>query len=430
MTGQTRCCQLILMGIGHSHLFVLEQLKLNASFSRAVEVVAFSPDERLSYSGMIPGWLSRQYELSDCQISLSHQIALLQQQGINIHWVQRSVVHVDAVKKVVMDDQGETYSFDVLSIDVGSHTRDLNSPTLSPASSCIEVEDSVCKTIAVKPLHQFCEFIRRMDVLLNNHSVPDKFLPHNEQKLSNAPPNTKAIGVIGSGAAAIELVSALRCRYPDLSLALLVKGAVLQNFPDSVSRRAIKRLQRLKINLLDSLSSSDEIAAQIGHVAESIAWVNATGATSPAGIQFSGLDQDGAGFLLVNSTHQCRGYERIFAAGDICSRPNSPLQRSGVHAVRVGPVLAENISLTVAAVVKEQRNHQLNKKNGHHFDRMVACKPHTIYLKSFFPRTNNLYLLAIGHRWAILNWGTLTLSGRWLWYLKDFIDRSFIKRFR
>ena len=51
-------------------------------------------------------------------------------------------------------------------------------------------------------------------------------------------------------------------------------------------------------------------------------------------------------------------------------------------------------------------------------------------LACYRPRRRTLYLLSTGDRRAILSWGGLALEGRWVWWLKDWIDRRWIEKFR
>jgi hypothetical protein len=45
------------------------------------------------------------------------------------------------------------------------------------------------------------------------------------------------------------------------------------------------------------------------------------------------------------------------------------------------------------------------------------------------PQTRALYLIGTGDRNALATWGSWTWGGRWVWYLKDWIDRRFVRRF-
>ncbi|BBP05419.1 hypothetical protein TPL01_31130 [Sulfuriferula plumbiphila] len=53
------------------------------------------------------------------------------------------------------------------------------------------------------------------------------------------------------------------------------------------------------------------------------------------------LDRDG--YIAVSAAHRSTSHPEVFAAGDVCGRVDLALSRSGVHAVRAGPVLAHNL---------------------------------------------------------------------------------------
>jgi len=46
------------------------------------------------------------------------------------------------------------------------------------------------------------------------------------------------------------------------------------------------------------------------------------------------------------------------------------------------------------------------------------------------PGANTLNLLSCGDRHAIARWGRYAVQGRWLEWLKDRIDRAFIRRYQ
>ncbi|MCK7473207.1 MAG: hypothetical protein MZV49_06145 [Rhodopseudomonas palustris] len=100
----------------------------------------------------------------------------------------------------------------------------------------------------------------------------------------------------------------------------------------------------------------------------------------------------------MDSCHRSVSHSDVFAAGDVCSREDPHFARSGVHAVRAGPVLAANLAVALIG--------------GH--------------LREYRPRRRSLYLLACGPRSAIVSWGNLSAGGRWAWWWKDRIDRGFV----
>ena len=68
-----------------------------------------------------------------------------------------------------------------------------------------------------------------------------------------------------------------------------------------------------------------------------------TSVAAPQWIADSGLDLDEHGFLKVDRTLQSSSHPFVFAAGDIASIADDKRPKSGVYAVRAGPVLAHNV---------------------------------------------------------------------------------------
>jgi NADH dehydrogenase FAD-containing subunit len=119
-------------------------------------------------------------------------------------------------------------------------------------------------------------------------------------------------------------------------------------------------------------------------------------------LQPSGLALDAQGFVAVDACQRSTSHAHVFAAGDVSSRTDRTLARSGVYAVRAGPALATNLAATLAG------------------------QP----LKAHQPPRNTLNLIACGDRFAIASWGAYSAQGRWVWRLKDWIDRRFLQRYR
>ncbi|MGH8355838.1 MAG: hypothetical protein ACRERY_20265 [Pseudomonas sp.] len=117
----------------------------------------------------------------------------------------------------------------------------------------------------------------------------------------------------------------------------------------------------------------------------------AGGATALPWLAQSGLECDADGFVRIAPSLHSLSLPRIFAVGDCASLPGAG--KSGVYAVRQGPVLAANLQ---AALRGEP-------------------------LRDYQPQRQSL---------ALLGWGAWSagerLCGRW----KDWLDRGFIRRHR
>ena len=127
----------------------------------------------------------------------------------------------------------------------------------------------------------------------------------------------------------------------------------------------------------------------------------AIGAQAPAWLAGGSLALDDAGFVAVNAFQQSTSHPNVFASGDVASRVDAPHPRSGVYAVRSGPPLMANLRAA------------------------LACRPLTPYR----PPTRTLNLLSCGGRYAIAVWGGLSVEGKWVWHLKDRIDKRFVSQY-
>ena len=134
--------------------------------------------------------------------------------------------------------------------------------------------------------------------------------------------------------------------------------------------------------------------------ADEILW--ATQAAPAGWLAATGLPLDEEGFLQVDQTLRAIGRDDVFAAGDVISFTPRALPKSGVYAVRAGPVLADNLRRTVTGLP----------------------------LRAFRPQRDALYLVSTGGRRAIGTRNGLTFGGAWAWRWKDWIDRRFMRKFK
>jgi selenide,water dikinase len=186
----------------------------------------------------------------------------------------------------------------------------------------------------------------------------------------------------------------------------LVTGnaTVLPGFPLAVQQRAINVLRRARITVLNQRVV--EIASQqvqLDNGARLVCDVPllALPTVAPPWLQGSGLALDEHGFISTTPELHSVSHPEVFAAGDVASRVDRTLPRSGVYAVRAGPPLALNLRRRLAGGA------------------LVPWKA----------QTRALYLLSCGGRRAIASWGDFSVRGRWVWTWKDHIDRSFVRRF-
>jgi pyridine nucleotide-disulfide oxidoreductase family protein len=362
--------RLILAGGGHSHLFVLRDLA--HSRPKDLEVTLVNPEPWMLYSGMVPGWIAGHYALADYRVNLAN-LAL----RASMRFVIGSVVGLDAAERTLRLASGDTLPYDFLSLNLGSET------------DCASLRDLGDRLHPVKPLSAFQAAW---------------------QKIANGEKGNwpRSVVVVGGGAAGVEIAlaveSALHSRLgaPKVTLVSGREG-LLPTHAVGVRRYAERALARHGVEVLQqtAIGKPEGLTLDDGRVLEGDPVIAATGALAPAWLRSSGLSLDAPGFVVVDTFHRSVSHPSVFAAGDLASRPGSPLARSGVHAVRLGPVLAHNLRAA------------------------AEDRP----LRSFSPRRVSLYLLSTGEKRAIASWGSLSAEGSWVWRLKDSIDRKFVRSF-
>ena len=362
--------RLVLMGGGHAHLSVLEALASQRPGD--VEVTLITPSPRQNYSGMLPGWISGHYALPACQIDLQPLVTAAGGQLI-----LESVVGMDAARHCVGLGDGRHVHYDWLSIDVGSET----------ATSWLEALGN--KLLPVKPL--------------------DSFFTRWPEGLADA--QTKQafrLVVVGAGAAGVEIALAAQFALQRAGVQARVdliasENGVLKGHNPRVQERVLAYARRagLAIHFQRAVGTEEGVLLADGQLLAADLVIAATGARAPVWLQLSKLALDQDGYILVDGHHRSVSHPNVFAAGDVCARPDARLSRSGVHAVRAGPVLARNLLA------------------------VLGSGP----LRAYLPRPNALYLLACGPRYAIASWGPWSAEGGWVWRWKNWIDRRFIQRF-
>lgn len=362
--------KLVLVGGGHAHLFVLEALAMRAHAD--LDVMLISPAPFQYYSGMLPSWMAGHYTLAQCRIDL---LPLLK--AAKVTFVQDMVVGMNADKRCVCLSDGQHVYYDLLSLDVGSETQ---------VDWLAELGD---KLIPVKPLQAFAQAWQ------NARAVAADSGPFH-------------LAVVGGGAAGVEMaLSAARAlrSVNQASRVSLISGehGPLKGHACAAVRLAKTVLGKSGVALRDvrAVGTPSGLLLSDGQSLDVDRVLAATGARPAIWLQTGKLRLDAQGFIAVNACHQSVSHANVFAAGDVCARSDVSMSRSGVHAVKAGPVLAHNL----------------------------LAMAHGQALEPYRPRRRSLYLLADGGQQAMMSWGPLAASGAWVWRWKDAIDRRFMARF-
>ncbi len=365
---------LVLLGAGHAHVHVVKNYaQLARHGAMPPQITLVSPYPRQLYSGMLPGFIAGHYGLAQCGIELEPLLA-----GTPIRLILRSAVALDAAASKITLDNGTVLGFDWLSVNTGPVQDRQRLETQMPG-----VREH---GLFVRPIEAFGALWPRVAELAQTQAL--------------------RLTLVGGGAAGIELAMAIRHRLPGAALTLLTGGSSLAaSYPRAVQRRVAGALKDRNITVLvDAAISFAAAEVQLASGARLACDVPliATGAQAPAWLQGSGLALDGQGFIAVDACLRSTSHPQVFAAGDVSSRTDRPLPRSGVYAVRAGAALAVNLEAALSG---------------------QALKRHQ-------PPAHTLNLLSCGTREAIASWGPLSAQGRWVWWLKDRIDRGFIRRYQ
>lgn len=361
----------VLIGAGHAHVAVLRRFAMQPMPGVRLTVITREVDT--PYSGMLPGFVAGQYGFHDMHIDVRR---LARYAGARL--IHAEATGLDPDQRLVFCRDRPPVGYDLLSIDIGS------TPDLAAMPGAAE------HAIPVKPIGQL---IARWEILAAR--IAERTRP-------------ARIGVIGAGAAGVELAFALAHRFSPAQASVALFGAeveVLPGFSAGAQSRARRLLAARGIAVhtahpvLRITPKEIHFSGAPPAVLDEI--LVATQASAPSWLAEAGLAADARGFLRVTNRLQSVSHPDIFAAGDIAAIEGHPRAKSGVMAVRAGPPLAENIRRAVT----ERR------------------------LRRFVPQRRWLSLITTGDRYAIGVRGNVSFEGAWVWRLKDYIDRAFMRKF-
>ncbi|MFN0305596.1 MAG: FAD-dependent oxidoreductase [Burkholderiales bacterium] len=366
--------KLLLIGGGHSHVEVLRQFGLTPD--PTIDITLVSPDRHTPYSGMLPGWIAGHYRFIDCHIDLERITRFAR-----ARFVQSRVPSIDRPRQQALVEDGSILGYDACSIDIGS----------TPPAGAIQGARE--HAVPVKPVGRFIDTIES----LASHARQGQ---------------RRSVAVIGAGAAGVEVLFSMQYRLlrevpaSNLSFSLIAASStVLPSHPDKVRNIFLRMLSERDVAVYTDFNvrsvGSGMVRAVDGREVHADFVVLATGAAAASWPAESNIETDSSGFIMVNEHLQSVSDPCLFAAGDIASATDHSYPKSGVYAVRQGPVLASNL-----------RN-------------VLTNRP----LARYIPQQVALALISTGTRYAVASRGRWVFEGRWVWTWKDFIDRKFMGKY-
>ena len=366
---------LVLIGGGHAHVQVLRHLAMKPVAGLRVTVV--SREIHTPYSGMLPGLIAGHYSWDDIHIDLA---PLCARAGARLF--SDTVAGLDLKAQALHCPGRPPVRFDVLSINCGS------SPDLGSIAGAADLG------VPVKPISQF---LPRWEALLGRI------------RQSHQPVN---LAIVGGGAGGVELALAIQYRLRRVEQIDRVRINLVEAADTLMPGHGVGVRRRLQ-NELASHDITVHCGVRVSHAdegglrlpsgdtvaADEVMWVTQAGAQS--WLSESGLAVDESGFVRTNTCLQSVSHPAVFAAGDVASLDGHKLAKSGVYAVRQGPVLTHNLIST------------------------LCSRP----LKTYRPQRRFLSLISTGDQRAVASRGRFAACGAWVWRGKDWIDRRFMARF-
>jgi NADH dehydrogenase FAD-containing subunit len=363
---------LVLVGGGHAHLTCLKNLP---DFVRqGHEVTLIGPASHHYYSGMGPGMLAGTYRPQEIRFNIQKMA-----QGRGARFRQGTVTQIKpGVKRLVLAT-GEEIPYDVVSFNTGSGI-----PT---GSLTIAAE---ARVFTVKPIEQ---------LLQAQKHIKDRL----QKKLHH-------IVIAGGGPAGLEITANLWRLAANIGgqahFTLVAGRRLMGDFPDKVRSLALQSLTGRNVEVIEG-THLQEVQTSVallkdGRMLPFDMIFLALGVRPSALFQNSGLPVGPDGGLLVNQFLQSVSHPEIFGGGDCIYFQPQPLDKVGVYAVRENPILFHNLQAALEG-------------------RM---------LRRFRPGGAYLLIFNLGNDRAIFWKKQLVFDGRLAFWLKDYIDRRFMRQFQ
>ena len=378
---------LVLIGGGHAHVYVLKSLAMNPCEGARVTLIA--KDLHTPYSGMLPGLVAGHYSREETHVDLEP----ICRSG-NFRIIHDEAIGIDhANKRVLMRSGRPGVRFDVCSVDVG----------ITPRAS--DVAGANEHATPVKPIFGFNA---RWEAMLARVLEGGKKCD---------------VCVVGGGAGGAELALSMRYRMREelkkrgldenlAAFTLVTRGKLMPSHAKGVRKTFLKVFDEAGVRVIEddgvARAESKTLVLQSGREinADECIWCTQAGAAKWLK-ESTDLALDDDGFIAVNATLESTSHQHVFAAGDVANVLKHPRPKAGVFAVRQGPPLDKNI-----------RRALLGKS-----------------LVDFTPQKLFLGLITIGGKSAVLSYGNYAFGGigpvgERLWRWKDKIDRKWMKMYQ
>lgn len=361
--------RLLLAGGGHGHINVLK--KLIQTPLQNTEILLITDFEKQYYSGMLPGFIEGLYAEEEICFNVRKLC-----EAVKVEYIEEKIIEIDADRKKVITNRGE-YGFDYISMNLGASSREI-----------FEIEETTMSY--VKPIANIVDLVRRIEA------------KYQELRAASQSKNPIRVGIIGSGAAGIEIALALASRYPSIFIEILGREKeILAKFNTSAREKITKIMRRKGIHVRsgEEVLVLNQEGLMTGNSHKSYDFYIISNGYTGLPIRFSGYEVTKENYLLVDD--DLRANDFSIAMGDMISlKKDERNLKAGVFAIRQAPILFDNLK----RILKEEQS-----------------------LRPYRAAKNYLQIINTGNKTAVLNYGNHSFQGRIAWLLKDFIDRAYMK---
>ncbi|MEN8258890.1 MAG: FAD-dependent oxidoreductase [Thermodesulfobacteriota bacterium] len=362
---------LVLVGAGHAHMTAMAHI--SDLQTQDTKVTVIGPSSHHYYSGMGPGMLGGTYTPADISFPVEQMVKA---QGGT--FVKDSLERIDADNRSLRLSSGATISYDVASFNIGSHIPDAH--VLKAG-----------EVFSVKPIENLQAGRQRI--------------------LDLAGKDVVQVGVVGGGPAALEVAgNSWACGQENGGKGCRVRIYAGKHFmarvPAKVQKSCARIMAKRGIEIIEGSYVAEinngEVTLEDGRSFKDDLLFTAVGVQPNPAFSRSGLETGADGGLLVNKYLQSPQYPEIFGGGDCISFADQPLDKVGVYAVRQNPILLANLTAQLS---------------GHP-------------LTPFDPGGSYLLIFNCGGNQGVFHKNGVTFKGRLAFWIKDYIDRAFMRRFQ
>jgi len=368
---------LVLVGGGHAHMVTLENIQWFTDKGFKVTVIA--PSDYHYYSGMGPGMLGTTYAPDD--IRFATQKVVTAQGGV---FIRDRAVRIDPENRQVFTESGNAFDYDLLSFNAGSYVPLDTFPV-------DVIEGGPDNIYPVKPIEKLMEASGKLKTLFKEKSA--------------------VVSVVGGGPSSAEVAGNVWQLAQQTGghipvIRIFAGKGFMSRFTRRVKGRvknilAKRGIEILETGYVDRVEPDKIVMASKEQFSTDFTFM-ALGVIPSTIFEASGLSTGPDRGLIVNEFLQNPDYPDIFGGGDCIYHQPQPLDKVGVYAVRQNPVLLHNLMASLEG------------------------KP----LQRFDPGPDYLLIFNLGGGQGVLKKNSLIFGGRPAFWIKDYIDRKFVRRFQ